>query len=236
MVRGAVGSRPYCVPHSTTLWSLAASISIAALRMPEVISSFSLGRAANSVRGKRRALAHRADDLKILERAGGGLGRGERLVEDRDVDTVRDLGPVCDRHGQVEIVVENCTAQPRHWEGPFMARVTAGMGRQRERHGRAQSRTRASGLIALFSAKCTDQERCGRLRMLGAPGRSRSAHIMQFGPVGVERLGDELTPEGAEFGEGPCETVAAVRRGGKGCRSDRCHDAGPLFSLAAFAA
>ena len=51
MVRGAVGSRPHCVPHSTTLCSFAASISIAALRMPEVISSFSLGNAANSARG-----------------------------------------------------------------------------------------------------------------------------------------------------------------------------------------
>ena len=51
MVSGAVGSRPHCVPHSTTLWSLAASISIAALRMPEVIRSFRLGRPANIVRG-----------------------------------------------------------------------------------------------------------------------------------------------------------------------------------------
>ncbi len=51
MVSGAVGSRAHCVPHSTTLWSLAASMSIAALRMPEVIRSFSLGNAANSARG-----------------------------------------------------------------------------------------------------------------------------------------------------------------------------------------
>ena len=51
MVSGAVGSRPHWVPHSITLWSLAASISIAALRMPEVIRSFRLGRPANMVRG-----------------------------------------------------------------------------------------------------------------------------------------------------------------------------------------
>ncbi len=51
MASGAVGSRPHCVPHSLTLWSLAASISIAALRIPEVIRSFSFGRAANRVRG-----------------------------------------------------------------------------------------------------------------------------------------------------------------------------------------
>jgi hypothetical protein len=51
MVKGAVGSRANCVPHNTTLWSRAASRSIAALRSPEVISSFSVGSAANNVRG-----------------------------------------------------------------------------------------------------------------------------------------------------------------------------------------
>ncbi len=51
MVSGAVGSRPHCVPHSTTPRSLAASVSIAALRMPEVISSFSLGKASSTARG-----------------------------------------------------------------------------------------------------------------------------------------------------------------------------------------
>ena len=51
MVSGAVGSRAHWVPHTTTLWSLAASMSIAALRMPEVIRSFRFGKAANSVRG-----------------------------------------------------------------------------------------------------------------------------------------------------------------------------------------
>ena len=75
--------------------------------------------------------------------------------------------------------------------------------------------------------------------MLGAPGRARAAHIMQFRPIGVERPVHELAPEGAELGEGFGLSAAAVRRGDtgrKGCRSDRCHDAGPLFSLAAVAA
>ena len=51
MVSGAVGSRANCVPHSTTPCSFAASRSSAALRMPEVMNSFSLGSAANSARG-----------------------------------------------------------------------------------------------------------------------------------------------------------------------------------------
>jgi hypothetical protein len=56
---------------------------------------------------------------------------------------------------------------------------------------------------------------------------------MQFRPVGIERPGDELAPEGAKLGKGLCDTVAAVRRGGKGRRSDRCHDAASVFPLAA---
>src|SRR3981189_2508025 len=40
--------------------------------------------------------------------------------------------------------------------------------------------------------------------MLGAPGGAGAAHIVQFRPVGVERLGHELAPEGAEFGERLC--------------------------------
>jgi hypothetical protein len=72
--------------------------------------------------------------------------------------------------------------------------------------------------------------------MLGAPGRARAAHIVQFRPVGVERLGDELAPEGAEFCEGFFQSVAAVRRGVQGCRTDRSHDAGPCFQIAFFGA
>ena len=40
-----------------------------------------------------------------------------------------------------------------------------------------------------------------RRDMLGAPGRARAAHIMQFRPMGVERPGEEVAPEGTELGE-----------------------------------
>jgi len=73
--------------------------------------------------------------------------------------------------------------------------------------------------------------------MLGVPGRAGTAHIVQFRAVWVERLGDELAPEGAEFCKGFFQSVAAVRRGGvKGCRTDRSHDAGPCFQIAFFGA
>src|SRR2546429_3537195 len=72
--------------------------------------------------------------------------------------------------------------------------------------------------------------------MLGAPGRSRAAHVVQFRPVGIERLGDELAPEGAEFCQRFCQSGACMRRGGKGCRTDRSHDAGPCFQIAFFGA
>ena len=47
MASGAVGSRANAVPHNTTPCALAASKSMAALRMPEVIISFRFGNAAN---------------------------------------------------------------------------------------------------------------------------------------------------------------------------------------------
>src|SRR5260221_249082 len=67
-----------------------------------------------------RALAHRADDLELLQRISSGLGRSKRLVEHRDIDAISDLRPVRDPQSQIEIVVENCTAQPRHGKNPFM--------------------------------------------------------------------------------------------------------------------
>ena len=72
----------------------------------------------------------------------------------------------------------------------------------------------------------------GRPRVLGAPGRAGAAHVVQFRPVGVERPVEELAPEGAELGEGLCRSAAACAPGryaGKGCRSDRCHDAACCF-------
>jgi len=43
----------------------------------------------------------------------------------------------------------------------------------------------------------------------------------------VERPGDELAPEGAEFGERPCCT--AGRRARERCRDDGSHDAASVF-------
>jgi hypothetical protein len=37
--------------------------------------------------------------------------------------------------------------------------------------------------------------------VLGAPGRTRTAHIMLFRPVGMERRNDELLPELADFAD-----------------------------------
>ena len=94
MVSGAVGSRANCVPHSTTLRSFAASRSIAALRMPEVISSFSFGSAANSARGN----GVRSRIAQMISKSFSARRRprfgGEGLVEDGEVDAIRDLRPV----------------------------------------------------------------------------------------------------------------------------------------------
>jgi hypothetical protein len=64
--------------------------------------------------------------------------------------------------------------------------------------------------------------------VLGAPGRARAAHIVQFRPVGVERPGEEMLPKRLEFSERPGLSAVADRRGSEG--SDRCHDAGLCFS------
>src|SRR5206468_12805692 len=72
--------------------------------------------------------------------------------------------------------------------------------------------------------------------MLGAPGRARAAHIVQFRPVGIERLGEEGAPEGAEFGERLFCPGVAGGGSGVGNRDDGGHDAGPIVFTAAFAA
>jgi hypothetical protein len=96
----------------------------------------------------------------------------------------------------------------------------------RKRAGRAErlKNRRVIGLLARGA------------HVLGAPGRARAAHIMQFRPVGVERPGEEGAPEGAEFGKRLfCPGVAGGGTG-VGNRSDRGHDAGPVVFTAAFAA
>ena len=49
---------------------------------------FQFGQRVEQRAGKRRSLAHRADDLEIFQRAGSGLRRRKRLVEYRDIDAV----------------------------------------------------------------------------------------------------------------------------------------------------
>src|SRR6185436_3278869 len=117
-----------------------------------------------------------------------------------------------------EIVVEDCTAQPRHGESPLVARMTAGKrpsGRspwlRAIREGASRTKRRAGSNIRKGSVLLAE--------MLGAPGGSGAAHIVQFRAVGIERLGDELAPEGAELCEGFFQSVAAVRRGVQGCRT-----------------
>ena len=46
-----------------------------------------------------------------------------------------------------------------------------------------------------------------------AAGRARSAHIVQFRPVGVERPGKECAEEGPDPGEEIAMSIAAVCRG-----------------------
>ena len=55
----------------------------------------------------------------------------------------------------------------------------------------------------------------GRTHVLGAPGGTGAAHIMQFRPVGIEGPGDELVPESTDSGQG-VGAVAPACRGGKG--------------------
>ena len=52
--------------------------------------------------------------------------------------------------------------------------------------------------------------------VLGAPGWARAAHIVQFRPVRIERPGEEMAPEGPDFGEGFGSLAVAAHRGGEG--------------------
>ena len=122
MVKGAVGSRAKAVPQTTTLCAFAASRSIAALRMPEVISSFSFGSAANSVFGNavRSRMARMISKSSSAEAASPSDLKGFS-------NTVRSTWSlILDQSAEVseslEIVVEDCTARPRHrkflsWRG-----------------------------------------------------------------------------------------------------------------------
>ena len=72
------------------------------------------------IRVERRAFAHGADDLEILERRDGCRARCERLRENGDIYFFGERRPVRQREGHVLIVVKDCTAQPRHRISPLL--------------------------------------------------------------------------------------------------------------------
>ena len=63
---------------------------------------------------ERRALSHRADDGKSLQRLDDVVVAAEVLVEHLDVDVVCDFRPVGARERDVLVVVENCAAMLCH--------------------------------------------------------------------------------------------------------------------------
>jgi hypothetical protein len=67
-------------------------------------------------------------------------------------------------------------------------------------------------------------------RPLGAAGRAGTAHVVQLRAVGVEHLGEERVEESTHSGEGMALSDTALRRGGKGNRTDDRHDVSCLFS------
>ena len=63
--------------------------------------------------------------------------------------------------------------------------------------------------------------RSGRMQVrggdvLGAPGRTRSAHVMLFRPIGMERRDDELMPEFTHFADQSGLAIAALCRRRRG--------------------
>src|SRR5262249_39500042 len=79
------------------------------------------------------------------------------------------------------------------------------------------------------------QAECSLIAVLGSPGRSGTAHVVQFGPIGVEGGRKEVPPEGLETGKAGL-SGAAGGQGGEGGGNHRSHDANSLFSVAAWAA
>ena len=61
--------------------------------------------------------------------------------------------------------------------------------------------------------------------MLGAPGRTRTAHIMLFRSIGMERCDDELLPKLADFADQSRLASLAFCRRRCGRRCDGCHGA-----------
>src|SRR5690242_4782165 len=87
------------------------------------------------------------------------------------------------------------------------------------RHGcapRERAQAARSFKSALERASDLALQAKGRLiAILGAPGRSRTAHVVQLGPIGVEGGREEMPPEGLETGQAGL-SGAAGGRGGQG--------------------
>src|SRR5664279_3699820 len=66
--------------------------------------------------------------------------------------------------------------------------------------------------------------------MLGSPGRTGPAHVMQFRPIWLEGPVEELAPERLELGNRAGPIVAADGGGRKRGRCEGAHDADSLFS------
>jgi hypothetical protein len=88
---------------------------------------------------------------------------------------------------------------------------------------------RATGLQAL----CSDGRGLNRIEpdrpvhsVLGAPGGPGAAHVVQLGPIGVEGLGEESTPQYPQAREE--RRTAGFRRSDRSC-FDHSHDAASLF-------
>src|SRR5262245_2433585 len=124
--------------------------------------------------------------------------------------------------------------------GPIMARNDRAKCPVRKgSHGRAQSglaQARGRSETAQKSEIGRTLLAAGVAHVLGAPGRTRAAHIVQFRPVGVERLGKEGAPEGEEFRERLFRRGLAGGGGGAGGRNEDGHDAGAVVFTAALAA
>ena len=109
------------VPQTVTPRSLAASVSIEALRMPVVMRSFKSGSASITLRGKPVRSRMATDDLESLERGDDVIGPAEMRIEDLDVDVALDLRPVGDLEHHVLIIVENCAANRHDASTPLMS-------------------------------------------------------------------------------------------------------------------
>src|SRR5690349_11348131 len=97
---------------------------------------------------------------------------------------------------------------------------------------RAVARKRNAGFKNAL-AGCSDvglQAEGSLIAILGAPGGTRSAHIVKFRPVGVEGASEELAPERLDAGRA-VPSIPAQGRGGEGGCTHRSHDAGPCFRM-----